>query len=130
MQVGAGGGQGDNNATNVFSQLKMRKLQQTLSGGLTMTGVSQGLSNSMMGGGLGVAPVPSTGQSFGKQSYDVVYNIIRGCMEEQGVERGVVVERVSGKCSKGEVDIALDFLSSEGHIYSTVDEDHFKTTDE
>lgn len=24
---------------------------------------------------------------------------------------------------------AVDFLSNEGHIYSTVDDDHFKSTD-
>ena len=33
------------------------------------------------------------------------------------------------KMSKGEMDNAIDFLSSEGHIYSTIDVDRFKTTD-
>lgn len=111
----------------VCSQLKMRKLQHTLTG---QAEGATGLSNSMVGGGLVVAPVVAAGQSFGKSSYDLVYNLIRGCMEEQGVERGAVLESVGGKCSKLDVDTALDFLSSEGHIYSTVDEDHFKTTDD
>ena len=30
---------------------------------------------------------------------------------------------------QGEVDNALEWLSNEGHVYSTMDEDHFKTTD-
>ena len=34
-----------------------------------------------------------------------------------------------GKMSKKDVDEGLEFLSNEGHIYSTTDEDHFKTTD-
>ena len=38
--------------------------------------------------------------------------------------------KVRTKMSKQEMDAALDYLSSEGHIYSTIDEDHFKTTDE
>ena len=40
------------------------------------------------------------------------------------------VLKVRTKMSKQEMDAALDYLSSEGHIYSTIDEDHFKTTDE
>uniref|UniRef100_A0A2K6SQV2 Replication protein A C-terminal domain-containing protein n=1 Tax=Saimiri boliviensis boliviensis TaxID=39432 RepID=A0A2K6SQV2_SAIBB len=31
--------------------------------------------------------------------------------------------------SKGSSQQAVDFLSNEGHIYSTVDDDHFKSTD-
>jgi replication factor A2 len=27
------------------------------------------------------------------------------------------------------MDQSIDFLSNEGHIYSTVDEDHFKSTE-
>ena len=38
--------------------------------------------------------------------------------------------KVKTKMSKQEMDSVLDYLSSEGHIYSTIDEDHFKTTDE
>ncbi len=32
--------------------------------------------------------------------------------------------------SKQEMDNAIDWLSSEGHIYSTVDDEHYKVTDE
>lgn len=30
--------------------------------------------------------------------------------------------------SEAEIRNAIDFLSSEGHLYSTIDEDHFKAT--
>ena len=36
---------------------------------------------------------------------------------------------VQGKMSKSEMDSAIDYLSNEGHIYSTVDDEHFKSTD-
>ena len=37
-----------------------------------------------------------------------------------------VAQQLNGKMSKKEVDDALDYLSGKGHIYSTIDEDHFK----
>ena len=36
---------------------------------------------------------------------------------------------LSGKISKGEVEDALKFLLGEGHIYSTIDDDHFTFLD-
>lgn len=113
----------------VYSKLKMRQLQNTITGQVGGT-VTPGLSNSMMGGGLGVQPATSAGHSFGHKHYDLVYGIIKGSMEEQGVNRDTVNMQVKSKMSKQEMDSALDFLSGEGHIYSTIDEDHFKTTDE
>ena len=40
-----------------------------------------------------------------------------------------VAQQLNGKMSKKEVDDALDYLSGEGHIYSTIDDDHFKAID-
>jgi len=59
-----------------------------------------------------------------------VYQLIKSSTEEQGVDRDNINQQVRTKMSKQEMDSALDYLSSEGHIYSTIDEDHFKTTDE
>jgi replication factor A2 len=36
---------------------------------------------------------------------------------------------LKGRLSKKEMDDSIEFLSNEGHIYSTVDEDHFKSTE-
>jgi len=113
----------------VYSKLKMRQLQSSIDGQVGGSTAS-GLSNSMMGGGLGVQAASSAGQSFGHKHYDLVYGLIKGSMEEQGVDRDHINNQVKSKMSKQEMDSALDFLSSEGHIYSTIDEDHFKTTDE
>lgn len=40
-----------------------------------------------------------------------------------------MAEQLNGKMSKKEVNDALDYLSGEGHIYSTIDDDHFKAID-
>ncbi len=37
--------------------------------------------------------------------------------------------QLKGRITKTEMDQSIDFLSNEGHIYSTVDEDHFKSTE-
>ena len=46
-----------------------------------------------------------------------------------GLSRDEMMQTLKGKMSRKDLDDALEFLSGEGHIYSTTDEDHFKTTD-
>jgi len=114
----------------VYSHLKIRQLQQKINGQIGMS--DNTLSNSMMGGGLGVQggmANNSSNQSFGNKNYDLVYGMIRQSMDETGLNRDSIFNQLRMKMSKVEMDNALDFLSSEGHIYSTIDEDHFKTTD-
>jgi len=54
--------------------------------------------------------------------------VIRNCNDEQGVHIDVIKQKLKGMPNKAIAD-ALDFLASEGHIYSTVDDEHFKSTD-
>ena len=45
--------------------------------------------------------------------------------------RDEVLSGLKGRgLTKKDVDDALTYLSDEGHIYATMDEDHFKTTDD
>ena len=55
--------------------------------------------------------------------------MIRQSMDETGLDRDSIFNQLRMKMSRVEMDNALDFLSSEGHIYSTIEEDHFKTTE-
>ena len=48
------------------------------------------------------------------------------CKRDEGLHRDEVAQKLNGKMSKKEVDVALDFLSGNGYIYSTIDEDHFR----
>ena len=90
-------------------------------------GANYGLSNSMVGGATG-NPAAS-GSSFGNSKQDSVYKLVSGCEREEGIGRDEVYQALQSKMSKKDVDDALEFLSNEGHVYSTTDEDHFKTTD-
>ena len=120
----------------VWTKLKLRQLHGKINGQI---GMSDGMSQSMMGGGLSVqgggggggggAAATGSGQSFGNKNYDLVYSIIRQTMDESGCDRDTVFSQAKKTMSKSDMDKALDHLSSEGHIYSTIDEDHFKTTD-
>jgi len=117
------------------SQLKLKQLHQKQMGGGGGGGMDQsGLSNSMMGGGLGggasnLGGGASATASFGNRTHDLVYNHILQCKEDQGLNITNLYNQIRNQISKAEMDSAIDFLSCEGHIYSTVDDEHYKPTD-
>jgi len=114
----------------VHSHLKIKQLQSQLNDAV---GTGGGLSNSMMGGGFsqtgGQAMGSVTAQSFGNTKHDLVYGCIRQSMDDAGLHKDQLFAQIKAKMSKSEMETSLEFLSAEGHIYSTVDEDHFKSTD-
>uniref|UniRef100_A0A672FLS0 Replication factor A protein 2 n=1 Tax=Salarias fasciatus TaxID=181472 RepID=A0A672FLS0_SALFA len=57
-----------------------------------------------------------------------VLSLIRGCPEPQGISIHDLRQRLSGM-SVPVIKQAVEFLSNEGHIFSTIDEDHYKSTD-
>lgn len=57
-----------------------------------------------------------------------VHMLIRSNNTEQGANIDHVCQQLRGVPEKAIRD-AIEFLSSEGHIYSTIDEDHYKATD-
>lgn len=57
-----------------------------------------------------------------------VHVIIRNNNTEQGANIENVCKQLRGVPEKA-IREAVEFLSSEGHIYSTIDEDHYKATD-
>ena len=60
---------------------------------------------------------------------DAVYKVVAACEREEGIGRDEIFQTLQSEMSKKDLDDALEFLSSEGHVYSTIDEDHFKTTE-
>jgi replication factor A2 len=57
-----------------------------------------------------------------------ISSLIKGCKNEGGIHKNTIFATFS-TISQKEVMETLDFLSSEGHIYATIEEDLYKTTD-
>lgn len=99
-----------------------------------------GVNTSSIGGGIGFGQTQmSTSFSGASQSatlisgltsnQDIVYRMLRGCLQEEGLSRDELFKQVGGRMSRHDMDNALEHLSNEGHIYSTTDDNHFKSTD-
>lgn len=75
----------------------------------------------------GVPLAPSTASGGGGVK-DTVLAYIReqGEYLEEGANVTECVTRLAGKYSEGEIRSAIEDLASEGHVYSTVDESHYK----
>jgi len=77
---------------------------------------------------------PATGIGMAMDSgLSEIQKVVMGIIErygegEMGCEFGKVQTEVGAKYSVAEMRDAIEFLSSEGHLYSTIDEDHFKAT--
>jgi len=112
-----------------YVKLKMRQLKSKM--GQPFNNIS---STSSVGGSMS-GPLASTGFNnsmgiTGLTSFQtMVYSIIQATLVEAGIEKSQIYSSVKGKMATRDVDAALEFLCSEGHIYSTIDEDHFKSTD-
>ncbi|CAL1610329.1 unnamed protein product [Knipowitschia caucasica] len=61
-------------------------------------------------------------------SQNQVLSLIRSCSDAQGISIQDIKQRLSG-ISINIIKQAVEFLSNEGHIFSTIDEDHYKSTD-
>jgi len=119
----------------MHTQLKLENIAKMQNdggmGGGTMGG--GGMSHSLVGAGNFDGNAGGGGSFSGMSGLtgqqNMVYQVINQFKDEQGVSRDQIYGSLMGKVNRGAVDEQLDFLSSEGHIYSTIDDDHFRTTD-
>lgn len=122
-----------------YAKAKIKQLvdQENMSIGANVSG-SAGLSNSMMGGqsaagsGSNFSGGPTGGvggSSFGNPKYDAVHKVVSACEREEGIHRDTIAEQLKGRYNPKDINDALEFLSSEGHIYSTIDDDNFKSVE-
>lgn len=109
-------------------RMKLRQMKRKM---------GQPMNNSTIGAGM-TGPLASSSSATSNTANGItglsafqsmVYTIIQATTAETGMEKSQIYNSVRGKMSPRDVDAALEFLCSEGHIYSTVDEDHFKSTD-
>ncbi|KAM7421244.1 hypothetical protein PAMA_015408 [Pampus argenteus] len=90
-----------------------------------VTPMSRPGTGSMGGGYAGANDMVNNGLSANQNQ---VLSLIRGCPDPQGISIQDLKQRLSG-ISLAVIKQAVEFLSNEGHIFSTVDEDHYKSTD-
>ncbi|GAB1598322.1 replication protein A 32 kDa subunit-like isoform X1 [Argonauta hians] len=60
--------------------------------------------------------------------HNQVYQVIKSCTDEEGCSIDNVSKQLRGVPERSIKDV-IEFLSGEGHIYSTVTENHFRITD-
>lgn len=58
-----------------------------------------------------------------------VYTVIKRCQDEAGYSATDIQKILPEKMSLSEIEKILTFFIEEGHIFSTIDENHFKVTD-
>ncbi|XP_055359236.1 replication protein A 32 kDa subunit isoform X2 [Betta splendens] len=101
---------------------------QTMSGaggGMNVNVMSRPGMGNMGGSYSGAADMANNGLSANQNQ---VLRLIRSCPDPQGISIQDLKQRLSGM-SLAVIKQAVEFLSNEGHIFSTIDEDHFKSTD-
>ncbi|XP_064119915.1 LOW QUALITY PROTEIN: replication protein A 32 kDa subunit-like [Macrobrachium nipponense] len=122
----------------IHSYLKLQQIEKLQAGGMASNSAGNtGMMDNSLVGTTGLGGGMNTGMGSGgfsgmhglNTSQNMVFQVLRQCTDESGVEREFIFQQLSGKLSKTQINQELDFLSSEGHIYTTIDEDHFKTTD-
>ncbi|KAE8289058.1 Replication protein A 32 kDa subunit [Larimichthys crocea] len=90
-----------------------------------VTPMSRPGMESMRGSYSGANDMANNGLSANQNQ---VLSLIRSCPDQQGISIQDLKLRLSG-ISLGVIKQAVEFLSNEGHIFSTIDEDHYKSTD-
>ncbi|KAM9723195.1 replication protein A 32 kDa subunit isoform 1-T2 [Menidia menidia] len=112
----------------VYAHMALSK-QATSGGGTGMSSnsilVSRPATQGMGGSYTGANDMVNNGLSANQNQ---VLSLIRGCPDPQGISIQDLKHRL-GSMSLAVIKQAVDFLSNEGHIFSTIDEDHFKSTD-
>ena len=137
----------------VFSRLKIKQLQAQQNEAIGTEGLSNSMmegsfsqigsqamgsvtdqffGNSMMGGGFSQTGSQTMGsvanQPFGNTNHDLVYRCIEKNMEDAGLHKDQLFAQIKANMSKSQIETSLKFLSDEGYIYESIDEDHFKST--
>lgn len=107
----------------MYSSLKIQRMRTSE---ITMN--SHANSNSILSSSFVATSASNQPTGFSPQQ-SLVYSTISKCGRDIGAHRDEVIKALEGKMSAREVMNVVDFLSNEGHIYTTIDDDHFRCTD-
>ncbi|KAM6935167.1 replication protein A 32 kDa subunit [Lycodopsis pacificus] len=93
--------------------------------GSDVTPISQPAVESRGGSYEGANDMVNNGLSANQNQ---VLSLIKGSREKKGISIQELKQRL-GIMSMNVIKQAVEFLSNEGHIFSTIDDDHYKSTD-
>ncbi|KAL4140817.1 hypothetical protein PRNP1_015097 [Phytophthora ramorum] len=82
---------------------------------------------------------PSTGFAGGGMDYGMmdagftpeqkaILDVLGTCTSDRGLKTDQIYSDLRGKMTEDQMRSVLNYLTSEGHVYSTIDEHHFKRT--
>lgn len=57
-----------------------------------------------------------------------ILDVLGTCTSDRGLKVDQILAEMNGRMTDQQLRNALEYLTSEGHVYSTIDEDHFKRT--
>ncbi|KAG1687239.1 hypothetical protein DVH05_005290 [Phytophthora capsici] len=57
-----------------------------------------------------------------------ILDVLGTCTSDRGLKIDQIYADLNGQMTEQQLRSALNYLTSEGHVYSTIDEDHFKRT--
>ncbi|ETP50911.1 hypothetical protein F442_03871 [Phytophthora nicotianae P10297] len=57
-----------------------------------------------------------------------ILDVLGTCTSDRGLKIDQIYADLNGQMNEQQLRSALNYLTSEGHVYSTIDEDHFKRT--
>ncbi|KAL4657542.1 replication protein A 32 kDa subunit [Arapaima gigas] len=110
----------------VQAHMLLSRPQGMVRGGMsTSTSVARPSTASFSRGYSGATDMANNGLS---PSQNQVLSLIKSCPDPQGISIQDLKLRLGG-ISVSVIKQAVEFLSNEGHIFSTIDEDHFRSTD-
>lgn len=93
-------------------------------------GAVGGADTYAMGGGAAPAAVPAFGAPAGVNPVQAEVMAVFNAPEARDANEGLavqeVVQRLGGRIPEQQIMQAINFLVDEGHLYSTIDEHHFK----
>lgn len=70
-----------------------------------------------------------TGVEGGNDVQQAVINLVKQEDSDEGASVSSIATALRSKFNEAQIREALEWLSGEGHVYSTIDDDHFKSTD-
>lgn len=79
------------------------------------------------------APMQASSSAASHSGFDrvqsMVVTAIRACTDDTGVSVSDLMSSLRGQASEPQIRKAIEWLSNEGHLYSTIDDEHYKSTD-